>query len=107
LGVAARQFRDSLERALQGLTLRRPADPRLRAWQRYLEEQDGPGLGDELPEIVISETAVGIEPSALIKVRGLLELTDSDWDLARRGEIKAVGLKLDAPSLLASALTAA
>lgn len=89
------------------MVFRRPADPRLRAWQRYLEDKDGPGLGDELPEIVISEAALGIESGTPINVRGLLELTDSDWDLARCCEIRAVGLKLDAPALVASALAAA
>lgn len=89
------------------MVFRRPADPRLRDWQRYLEDKDGPGLGDELPEIVISEAALGIKPCTAINVRGLLELTDSDWDLARRCEIRAVGLKLGTPTLVASALAAA
>lgn len=93
----------SLERVLPRVSVRHPSDRRLRDWQRYLEEQDGPGLSDELPEVVLSKTAIGIGPDTPIDIPQLLALTDSDWDLARRCEIRAVGLKLGAPAFFATA----
>jgi hypothetical protein len=88
---------------LPEVSVRRPSDRRLRDWQSYLEEQDGPGLGDELPEVVLSKAALGIEPDTPIDIPRLLALTDSDWDLARHCEIRAAGLKVGAPAFFATA----
>jgi hypothetical protein len=80
-----------LEQEVRRIPVREPADGRLRAWQHYLEEQDGPAPTDELPEVVVSRGAIDVA-STWLDAPGLLELTDLEWDLARRCEIRAVGL---------------
>lgn len=81
-----------LEQEVRRIPVREAADRRLRAWQRYLEEQDGPAPTDELPEVVISRGAIDDGASRWLDAPELLELTDLEWDLARRCEIRAVGL---------------
>jgi hypothetical protein len=96
LNVAmARRFIDDvppLEQEMSRMRIREPANRRLRAWQRYLEEQDGPAPIDELPEVVVSRDAIDDGAARWLDAPELLELTDLEWDLARRCEIRAVGL---------------
>lgn len=74
-----------------------PHRPVARGWQRYLEQQDGPGLTDELPEVVFSRMAIGPDELSNDEVRKLLKLPDLDWDVARHCEIRAAGLNLSLP----------
>ncbi len=89
------------------MPVRDPADRRLRAWQRYLEEQDGPAPTDELPEVVVSRAATGVGTSGSLDVAELLELSDREWDLARRCEIRAAGVGLNLQEFVAVASTSA
>jgi hypothetical protein len=89
------------------MPIREPADRRLRAWQRYLEEQDGPARTDELPEVVVSRAAVGASTSGSLDAAELLELSDREWDLARRCEIRAAGIGLNLQEFVAVAAACA
>jgi hypothetical protein len=91
-----------LKTGLLQLPAQHSNDRRIEAWQRYLEEQDGPGLDDELPEVVLSQAALEIGSEDRIDIPRLLALTDSDWEFARYCEIRAAGLGLSGPALLAS-----
>jgi hypothetical protein len=92
---------------LEALPAIRASDPRLRSWQDYLRECDGPGLSDELPEVVFSHSASDSIELAEIDVEAVLELGDSDWDLARRCEIRAAGLGQALPEYMRAILTRA
>lgn len=91
-----------LKAGLLQVPARHSHDRRIDAWQRYLEEQDGPGLDDELPEVVLSQAALEIGSDDRIDISRLLALTGSDWEFARYCEIRAAGLGVSGPALLAS-----
>jgi hypothetical protein len=91
-----------LELAVGRMPVRKAADRRLRAWQRYLEEQDGPAPTDELPEVVVSRGAIDDGALRWLDAPELLELTDLEWDLARRCEIRAVGLGMGLQKFVAA-----
>jgi hypothetical protein len=84
------------------MPVRASADRRVSAWQRYLEQQDGPALADELPEIVFSRAAIGTGASMWLEAAGFLELTDREWDVARHCEIRAAGLGLSLQEFVAA-----
>lgn len=91
-----------LEQRVRDMPVRASANRRLFAWQRYLEQQDGPALTDELPEIVVSRAAIGNGASMSLEAPGFLELTDREWNLARHCEIRAAGLGLSLQKFVAA-----
>lgn len=106
--AVARRFIDDvppLEQVVNRMPVREPADGRLRAWQRYLEDQDGPAPIDELPEAVVSRGAIDDCASTWLDAQELLKLTDLEWDLARRCEVRAVGLGISLQRFMAAATT--
>jgi hypothetical protein len=70
---------------------------RLRAWQRYLEQCDGPGLDDELPEIVLSADA---ELPAATDIQMALRLGSAEWDIGRQCELRASALATPLPDYI-------
>jgi hypothetical protein len=94
-----------LERRLDLTPVRRATDRRLCDWQDYLEGQDGPGVVDELPEVVFSMGAIGNEALRKADIADLLVLSDREWDLARRCEIRAAGLSLSLPAFVQATST--
>jgi hypothetical protein len=101
-GLTGTKLSRDLKVGLFKLPVRRSSNRRIEAWQRYLEEQDRPGLDDELPEVVLSQAALEIESKDSVDIPRLLALTDSDWEFARDCEIRAAGLGVGGPALLAS-----
>lgn len=75
---------------LASAPLRFAPNEQLRSWQRYLLSADGPGHGDELPEVVVgayisSQGAAGAVPMAV-------ELDDTEWKLACECELRAAAV---------------
>lgn len=76
-----------LQRALESAPLHFGPSERLRSWQRYLLSADGPGLGDELPEVVMSAGVSSRDATGALQPA--LDLKDSEWVLARECELRA------------------
>lgn len=76
------------------------ADRQLRSWQRYLSGQDAPGLADELPEVVITESTSG--QCARAEVGASLDLGVAEWEVGRQCEIRAAGAGVPLPAYIRS-----
>lgn len=76
-----------LQCALESAPLRFGSSERLCSWQRYLLSADGPGLGDELPEVVMGAGVSSSDAASVLQQA--LELKDSAWVLARECELRA------------------
>lgn len=94
-----------LEERIGRTTIPESSDRRIRDWQRYLELRDGPGLCDELPEVVFSSKAIGEGPLRSLDTASLLTLSDLEWDLARRCEIRAAGQNVSLSAFVRAAST--
>lgn len=87
-----------LRRVLPSQPLHFSATDRLRGWQRYLIQGDGPGLRDELPEVVIgrgvsAKSAAHVLPAAL-------RLSSDEWLLGRECELRATAVAVPLPDYI-------
>lgn len=92
----------SLAQELQAALPANPLDfgrtEMVRAWQRYLLRADAPGLGDELPEVVLGR-GISCEMAARL-LPAALRLPSDEWDLARECELRAAAVELPLPDYI-------
>jgi hypothetical protein len=87
-----------LRRALPSQPLRFGATDQLRGWQRYLLQGDGPGLRDELPEVVVGK---GISAASAARVfPAALCLGSDEWHLGRECELRAAEVAVSLPDYI-------
>lgn len=88
----------ALREALASVPLAFAPNERLRSWQSYLLAADGPGLGDELPEVVVG---AGISLRDVAEaLPTVLEMSDAELDLARECELRAAAESTPLPTYI-------
>lgn len=74
------------------------ATDQVRAWQRYLLQADAPGLGDELPEVVLGGGISCAMAARLLPAT--LSIATDDWVLGRECELRAAAAAQPLPDYI-------